>query len=257
MIGKRLKSLFGGDPEMHRKPVADVPPGERVYAIGDVHGRLDLLVPLLDAIDADDAARGPADTRIVLLGDLVDRGPQSKQVIDHLMQRDWRGRKVTFLRGNHEEVFLLTMAGNMEATRFWLKIGGADTMASYGVPQALIEGDNPVALADDFIARVPDEHTSFLHRMTDSLVVGGYAFVHAGIKPGVPLDRQKPEDLRWIRDRFLDYEGSHGTIVVHGHSISPAVEEFHNRIGIDTGAYATGILTAIGIEGDQRWFLAT
>ena len=257
MIGARLKSLFGGDPESRRRPEGDVPPGERVYAIGDVHGRLDLLVHLLDLIDRDDASRGPARTRIVLLGDLVDRGPQSKQVLDHLLARDWRGREVTFLRGNHEEVFLLTLAGNLEATRFWLKIGGAETMASYGVPQALIESGDAVGLADDFIARVPDSHIGFLHRMTDTLVVGGYCFVHAGIKPGVPLDRQKPEDLRWIRDRFLDYEGSHGLVVVHGHSISPAVEEFHNRIGIDTGAYETGILTAIGIEAEHRWFLAT
>jgi serine/threonine protein phosphatase 1 len=97
----------------------------------------------------------------------------------------------------------------------------------------------------------------FLNRMADTLVVGGYCFVHAGIRPGVPLDRQKPEDLRWIRERFLDFEGSHGTIVVHGHSISPAVEEMHNRIGIDTGAYASGTLTAIGIEAGHRWFLAT
>lgn len=257
MISRALKGLFGGESAPRRQPEGDVPTGERVYAIGDVHGRLDLLIRLLDSIDRDDAERGAAETRIVLLGDLVDRGPQSKDVIDHLIQRDWRGRRVTCLRGNHEEVFLLTLAGNLEATRFWLKIGGAETMASYGVPQALIESNDAVALADDFIARVPDAHTAFLHRMTDTVVVGGYCFVHAGIRPGVPLDRQKPEDLRWIRDRFLDYEGSHGTVVVHGHSISPAVEEFHNRIGIDTGAYATGILTAIGIEANHRWFLAT
>ena len=257
MIGARLKALFGGESAPRRQPEGDLPPGERLYAIGDVHGRLDLLVQLLDTIDKDDASRGPAKTRIVLLGDLVDRGPQSNAVIDHLLTRDWRGRRVTYLRGNHEEVFLLTMAGNLEATRFWLKIGGAETMVSYGVPQVLIDSDDTLALADDFIARVPDAHIGFLHRMTDSLVVGGYCFVHAGIKPGVPLDRQKPEDLRWIRDRFLDYEGNHGTVVVHGHSISPAVEEYHNRIGIDTGAYATGVLTAIGIEADHRWFLAT
>jgi serine/threonine protein phosphatase 1 len=162
-----------------------------------------------------------------------------------------------FLKGNHEEVFELTLAGNLEAARFWTRIGGAETMASYGVPETLIESGNVLSLCEDFVARVPDEHVVFLHRMVDSLAVGGYCFVHAGIKPGVALDRQKPEDLRWIRERFLDFEGNHGTIVVHGHSISPAVEELHNRIGIDTGAYASGTLTAIGIEAGHRWFLAT
>lgn len=258
MIGRHFKSLFGG----RRGGAlatggAHVPSGERLYAIGDVHGRLDLLTRLLDAIDRDDAGREPADTRVVLLGDLVDRGPQSKRVIDHLLERDWGERRPVFLKGNHEEVFLLTLAGNLEAARFWTRIGGAETMASYGVAQTLIDSGDTLSLCEDFARRVPDAHAMFLNRMIDSLVVGGYCFVHAGIKPGVPLDRQKPEDLRWIRDRFLDFEGSHGTIVVHGHSISPAVEELHNRIGIDTGAYASGTLTAVGIEAGHRWFLST
>ena len=258
MIARRLKNLFGGGSGgMSASSGGHVPAGERLYAIGDVHGRLDLLTHLLDAIERDDTARGDAETRIILLGDLVDRGPQSKQVIDHLMTRDWGTRRPVFLKGNHEEVFLLTLAGNLEAARFWTRIGGAETMASYGVSDALIDSGDMLALCDDFVARVPDAHAAFLHRMPDTLVVGSYCFVHAGIRPGVPLDRQKPEDLRWIRERFLDYEGSHGTIVVHGHSISPAVEELHNRIGIDTGAYATGKLTAIGIEAGHRWFLST
>ena len=258
MIGRRFKSLFGGSRDgAATVGGAHVPSGERLYAIGDVHGRLDLLTHLLDAIDRDDDARGSADTRVVLLGDLVDRGPQSKQVIDHLLHRDWGRRRPVFLKGNHEEVFLLTLAGNLEAARFWTRIGGAETMASYGVPEALIESGDTLSLCEEFAGRVPDAHAVFLHRMIDSLAVGGYCFVHAGIKPGVPLDRQKPEDLRWIRERFLDFEGSHGTIVVHGHSISPAVEELHNRIGIDTGAYASGTLTAIGIEAGHRWFLST
>ena len=258
MIARRLKSLFGsGASDKSAPDGAHVPSGERLYAIGDVHGRLDLLAHLLDTVDRDDEERGPADTRVILLGDLVDRGPQSKQVIDHLLTRDWGTRRPVFLKGNHEEVFLLTLAGNLEAARFWLRIGGAETMASYGVSDALIDSGDTLTLCEDFAIRVPDAHAIFLNRMIDSLAVGGYCFVHAGIKPGVPLDRQKPEDLRWIRERFLDFEGSHGTIVVHGHSISPAVEELHNRIGIDTGAYATGTLTAIGIEAGHRWFLST
>src|SRR6059058_1705595 len=152
MIGARLKSLFGGagaGPKSHTSG-AHVPPGERLYAIGDVHGRLDLLTHLLDAIEQDDAARGAAETRIILLGDLVDRGPQSKQVIDHLLTRDWGRRRPVFLKGNHEEVFLLTLAGNIEAARFWTRIGGAETMASYGVSQALIESGDTLSLCEDF-----------------------------------------------------------------------------------------------------------
>ncbi len=149
------------------------------------------------------------------------------------------------------------LAGSLDAARFWMRIGGRETMRSYGVPQALIDSGDTLSLCEDFAKRVPDEHAVFFHRMINSLVVGGYCFVHAGLKPGVPIDRQKPEDMRWIRERFLDFEGSHGTVVVHGHSISPVVEERHNRIGIDTGAYASGILTAIGIEMGYRWFLTT
>lgn len=257
MIGS-LKRLFGVSAEPRPSATGTaVPEGERLYAVGDVHGRLDLLTDLLDTITADDDSREPADTRIVLLGDLVDRGPESKQVIEHLITRDWGKRTPVFLKGNHEEVFLLTLAGNLEATRWWTKIGGAETMLSYGVDEELIESDDTLALSEDFVPRVPDAHVAFLHKLRDSLVVGGYCFVHAGIKPGVPLDRQKPEDLRWIRDSFLDYEGSHGMVVVHGHSISSGVEEMHNRIGIDTGAYASGTLTAVGIEAGQRWFLST
>jgi len=147
MIARRLKSLFGGGGaggEAASSNGAHVPPGERLYAIGDVHGRLDLLTHLLDAIDRDDAARGAAETRIVLLGDLVDRGPQSKQVIDHVLTRDWGTRRPVFLKGNHEEVFLLTLGGNLEAARFWTRIGGAETMASYGVSQSLIDSGDTI-----------------------------------------------------------------------------------------------------------------
>ena len=253
--------LFGFGRKSNGGPPAlagtGVPAGERVYAVGDVHGRLDLLTALLDAIDRDDAGRDDAETRIVLLGDLVDRGPELKQVIDHVLTRDWRGRDVAVLKGNHEEVFLLTLAGDLEATRFWLRIGGAETMISYGTPVELIDRAGALDVVEDFAPRVPADHVAFLHGLADRVSIGGYCFVHAGIKPGVPIDRQKPADLRWIRDRFLDYEGGHGATIVHGHSIATDVENLHNRIGIDTGAYATGKLTAVGLEGDRRWFLST
>ena len=126
-----------------------------------------------------------------------------------------------------------------------------------GTPVELIDNANTLDIIEDFVPRVPDDHATFLHGLADRMSIGGYCFVHAGIKPGVPIDRQKPADLRWIRDRFLDYEGGHGATIVHGHSIATDVESLHNRIGIDTGAYATGKLTAVGLEGDQRWFLST
>lgn len=234
-----------------------IPPGERVYAIGDVHGRLDLLTGLLSRIDRDESARGAAATRFIFLGDLVDRGPQSAAVVDHVLTRDWAGRPVDVLQGNHEEVFLVALNGDLEAMRFWLRIGGADTMASYGTPRDLLDHGAAADITADFIPRVPNTHLAFLHRLGDAVAIGGYHFVHAGIRPGVPLDRQKPEDLRWIRERFLDDKRQHGAMIVHGHSIALEVEQLPNRIGIDTGAFHTGRLTAIGLEGEDRWFLQT
>jgi len=258
MIATRLKGMFGG--KRAAAPIARgpaVPAGERVYAIGDVHGRLDLLEELLDRIDADDAARGAAKTTIVFLGDLVDRGPQSRQVIDHVITRDWKGRAVRHLQGNHEEVFLLALTGDPEAVRYWTRIGGNEAMMSYGVPGELLARGTSLAIGEDFIPRVPRDHILFLNRMTDHVTIGDYAFVHAGVRPGVALEKQKPSDLRWIRDEFLDHEGDHGAVIVHGHTITEDVEEYPNRIGIDTGAFSSGRLTALGLEGAERWYLQT
>lgn len=253
-----LKNLFGEWLGSNRaRGAAAVPAGRRLYAIGDVHGRLDLLNRLLDAVFEDDSGRGAAQTTIVFLGDFVDRGPSSKQVIDHLLGRDWHGRQVIRLKGNHEEIFLLALAGDLEALRFWLRIGGVETMRSYGTSLGLLDHGGLLDIVEDFVPRVPGAHISFLNSLQDMAVIGGYCFVHAGVSPGVPIDRQKPADLRWIRSRFLDYEGSYGAVVIHGHSISAGVESLHNRIGIDTGAYATGKLTAVGLERDRRWFLGT
>lgn len=256
MVAGKLRGLFGAS----RTPApsrAAVPPGERVYAIGDVHGRLDLLIEMLDRIDADDARRGPADTTIVLLGDLVDRGPESAQVIDHVIERDWRGRSVKILQGNHEEVMLLALSGDLEAMRFWTRIGGGETMESYGVPAALIESGNAQQLVVDFTSRIPRSHCALLYRTIDHVTIGDYAFVHAGVRPGITIEKQKVADLRWIRGEFLAHEGDLGAVVVHGHTITETVEEYDNRIGIDTGAYVTGRLTVLGLEGRERWYLSS
>lgn len=236
---------------------ARVPDGRRVYAIGDVHGRLDLVEALLDRIDADEQARGPADTLIVFLGDLVDRGPDSRGVIDRLIA--WRDgpRAMRFLMGNHEEVFLKAVAGDLRALKFLTRIGGRATILSYGIDEDTYQTLDYEGLAAALQACVPAGHVAFLSAFEETIEIGDYLFVHAGLRPGVALDEQKPSDLRWIRDDFLLHGDDFGHVVVHGHSITEAVDVRPNRIGIDTGAYESGRLTAIGLEGAERWFLST
>ena len=238
-------------------PPAAVPDGVRVYAIGDIHGRLDLLDRLLALIGADDSARGQARTELISLGDLVDRGPHSAQVVDRLLSLKRSGGRIRFLMGNHEEVFLKALSGDVQALRFFIRIGGQSTILSYGITPDLYDALDYEELSQALIERVPREHVDFLQGFEDHVRVGDYLFVHAGIRPRLTIEEQKGSDLRWIRGDFLDYRGSHGCIVVHGHTISDEVEERTNRIGIDTGAYASDRLTAIGLEGAERWFLST
>lgn len=238
-------------------PAARVPDGLRVYAIGDIHGRLDLLDSLLFRIEADERARGDARTQIIFLGDLIDRGPDSAGVVQRAIELQQSGRLVRFLLGNHEEVFLKALGGSLEALRFFVKIGGRTTILSYGFSEEEYASLDYDDLLKQLIARVPDEHVAFLKGFENQIAIGDYLFVHAGIRPRVPLDQQTGGDLRWIRAEFLDYRGSHGPIVVHGHTITDDVEERSNRIGIDTGAFASGKLTALGLEAGQRWYLST
>lgn len=235
--------------------IAAVPAGERVYAVGDVHGRADLLRDLIARIEADDAARAPARTTIVFLGDLVDRGPDSAGVIDQVLALRDSGRAVRVIAGNHEEVFQKAVAGDVRATRFFLRIGGRETILSYPITLGDYEALDHDALAARLPALIPPAHVAFLNTLEDTIVIGDYLFVHAGIRPGEAVEKQKRSDLRWIRDEFLDDPRDHGKIVVHGHTICDAVEELANRIGIDTGAYCNGRLTAIGLEGTSRWYL--
>lgn len=240
-----------------RAPEFAGPRGSRAYAVGDVHGRLDLMVELLNRIERDDAARRPARTFLVFLGDLVDRGPDSRGVIDHLLHRPPSFARTVFLAGNHEEALLRVIGGDASVVPSWLIYGGKECAQSYGISGAWMLGAPPAAVAAEVRRAVPREHADFLASFGDTFRFGDYLFVHAGIRPGVPVEEQVPQDLRWIREGFLDDVTDHGLIVVHGHTISPEVEERPNRIGIDTGAYRTGILTAIGIEGGERWFLRT
>jgi predicted MPP superfamily phosphohydrolase len=233
-----------------------VPAGRRIYAVGDIHGRLDLVERLIGLIDADDARRGGAETELIFLGDLVDRGPESRGVVERLMALK-ASRPVRFLRGNHEEVFLRALAGDVRALKFLIRIGGRETLLSYGISAEEyrdLDYDELMALLQE---KVPPEHAAFLDSFEDWIEIGDYLFVHAGIRPGVALAEQKASDLCWIRDDFLRHRDSFGKMVVHGHSITEDIDERANRIGIDTGAFASGRLTAIGLEDDERWYLST
>ena len=231
--------------------------GHRAYVVGDIHGRLDLLDRLVDAIH-DDLAELPArKTLLVFVGDLIDRGPSSAQVVERLRTYRRPGVKPVFLLGNHEEVLLRILAGDPTPIPSWLKFGGAECLASYGVDAAALTGRRPPEILAFVRRAVPKTHVEFLKGFADTCRFGDYLFVHAGIRPGVELDLQRQSDLRWIREPFLLDDSDHGVVVVHGHTITKSVDEQANRIGIDTGAYRSGVLTALAIEGDRRWFLDT
>lgn len=247
---KMLRALFdrpaGG-------PAAAIPAGQRVYAVGDIHGSLAQFDALVTAIEADDAARDPADTTIVLLGDLIDRGPDSAGVIRAARALQAR-RKVRILMGNHEEM-LLDALGSEEVLKHFLRYGGRETALSYlSDPAAYHQADITETLAL-MRAAVPSADIAFLRSLEDQVQIGDYLFVHAGVRPDVALDQQKLADLRWIREPFLSHSGSFGPVVVHGHTIFEAPQVRSNRIGIDTGAYRTGRLTALGLEGTSRWLI--
>lgn len=231
--------------------------GYRAYAVGDIHGRLDLLDQLLAKIEADIAARRAKQNLVVFLGDLIDRGPQSAQVVERL--RTWQPRDATaiFLCGNHEEVLLRVLAGEPTILTDWLKFGGVECLASYGLGAAALGEQSEAQALAAIKAAIPLEHQDFLASFADTFRFGDYLFVHAGIRPGLGVAAQVQKDLRWIRDPFLEDMTDHGFVVVHGHTITETVEERVNRIGIDTGAYRSGVLTALAIEGTKRWFLDT
>ncbi len=247
---KSLRSLFGPQPS---GPAPAIPAGQRVYAVGDVHGRLDLFEALVAAIEADDAERGAATSTIVLLGDLIDRGPDSAGVVR--AARDLAARRaVRILMGNHEEM-MLDALDSEDVLKHFLRFGGRETVLSYPVdPDAYHQAE--IAETQDLMrAAVPQDDIAFLRSFEDQVLIGDYLFVHAGIRPDVALDQQRRADLRWIREPFLSHGASFGPVVVHGHTIFDRVDFKPNRIGIDTGAYRTGRLTALGLEGTSRWLI--
>jgi len=248
---RSLRQLF--ERQESAPPAAEVPAGLRVYAIGDIHGRLDLFEAMIAAVEADDAAGAPADTTVILLGDLVDRGPDSAGVVARA--RDWRRqRNVRILQGNHEEMFLSSF-DDADTLRHFLRFGGKETVLSYGIdPEAYLHASVEEVQQMMHEAISPDER-AFIAGFEDMIAIGDYLFVHAGILPEQPLDEQKPRHLRWIREPFLSHSEPHGAVVVHGHTITDEPQDRGNRIGIDTGAYMSGRLTALVLEGTDRRYL--
>lgn len=245
-----LRHIFRTRSRAAGRPLPSVPPGTRWYAVGDVHGRLDLFERLIEAIEADDAAAPLAATTVVLLGDLVDRGPDSAGVVARA--RQWQGeRKVRLLAGNHEEMFLYALE-DVAVLRHFLRHGGRQTALSYGIPRDVYDRATMEELQKLLAAALPEEDRRFLASAKNYLIAGDYLFVHAGIAPGVPLAEQQEHHLRWIREPFLDHAAPHEHFVIHGHTITDGIDERPNRIGIDTGAYRSGCLTALVLEGESR-----
>ena len=234
---------------------ASGPVGKRLYAVGDIHGRLDLLEDLLCRIKADLLNRPVETAVLVFLGDLIDRGSESAGVIERLRNLDDIPAKPLFLLGNHEEILLRVLDGEEGVAYDWLGFGGDACAESYGVSSASLQAMSEQRIAQTLRAAMPAEHVAFLKNFGDTFRFGDYLLVHAGIRPGVAIEDQQPHDLRWIRQPFLSDAHDHGCMVLHGHTISDGVDSRPNRIGIDTGAYRTGILTAAVIEeGDLRFF---
>ena len=234
-----------------------IPPRERVYAIGDIHGCRAELNALLSLIEADDAARPAAATTLVFLGDFVDRGPHSAQVIDRLIALKEARPTARFLMGNHEELFAAALAGEDKPLRLFTRVGGRETVLSYGMTAEDYDAADYDVLVERMQQMVPTAHRAFLASLEDMVVIGDYAFVHAGIDPDVPLAEQRQRQLRWMREPFLSHRKPLEKMIVHGHTIVAEAAPTPCRFPIDTGAYQTGVLTALGLEDDRHWLVQT
>jgi serine/threonine protein phosphatase 1 len=227
--------------------VPRLPDKVRIYAVGDVHGRADLLDQVLSRIDADLAAYPDCQPIQVFLGDYIDRGPSSRSVLDLLINRS-RTHKIVCLKGNHE-TYVFEFLRNPAILPDWRQLGGLETLMSYGLkPPVKADAADQLELAKALSASLPKDHRQFLRSLAPSFTCGDFFFVHAGVKPGIPLAQQREADLLWIRDDFLLCEDNFGKVIVHGHTPVREPDIRPNRINIDTGAYATGRLTCLIIE---------
>lgn len=241
-----------------KKKPPSLPAGLRVYAIGDIHGMANLLQALLKHIKHD--LKGyDGESEVVFLGDYVDRGPDSAAVIDRLCDGPGPGDKWTFLKGNHDAFLSSTIHAERLKLRHyhaWIDQGGLEAMMSWGVKRALINKDPEDAVAA-LREAMPKAHRKFFRKLELSRRIGDYMFVHAGVRPHVDLQDQQEKDLLWIREDFLNHRKDFGAHIVHGHTISMNIDAKKNRTGVDTGAYRTGKLTALVLEGNKRRFLST
>lgn len=234
-----------------------IPETTRIYAIADMHGRADLLARLLRAINKDAAAYSDQRRILVTLGDYIDRGPNSRKVIETLIQLPLEGFEAKHLQGNHEAMLLDFLSNPLDEGVLWISNGGWATLVSYGLKASDLPEDveELPAVRDKLLAIMPKEHMSFFKSLRLFYQLGDYYFVHAGVRPGVALDKQKADDLIWIREEFLFSKKDFGKIVVHGHTITKNPKESTNRIGLDTGAFHTGVMTCLVLNGEDRYFL--
>lgn len=244
-------SRLFGRPRQSAQSLPEGADAAALYAIGDIHGRADLLAPLLDAIRRDAAGRSL--THFVALGDYVDRGHDSRRVVDLLLELAAEpGIEAHFLRGNHDQL-LLDFLADPGLGPYWRRVGGGETLQAYGVEPPSTRKDMAqwTAARDAFAANLPDRHLRFFQEANLSFTWGGYFFAHAGAQPGIALEDQSEHDLMWIRHPFLEDETAFDRIVVHGHTPAEEVHADHRRIGLDTGAYMTGVLTACRFAGHE------
>jgi serine/threonine protein phosphatase 1 len=242
-----LSSLAGLQKLRVRGRRPSVPAGLRIYAVGDIHGRVDLLNKLLARIDTDIPLRPTVRTIYVFLGDYIDRGSSSRATIDRLIKHRETHESV-FLKGNHELIAIKCLS-DPSLFDHWMRLGGLETLKSYGVaPETLADVRHTAELQAAFFNALPQAHIRFFRDLQNSFACGDFFFAHAGVKPGIDLSRQKERDLLWIRGEFLSSSDDFGKIIVHGHTPTSEIEVGPNRINIDTGAFATGRLTCLVIE---------
>ena len=227
------------------------------YVIGDIHGCYDELCELLDLIESDASSLEEGPKHIVFLGDLMDRGPKSNQVIEHLRTFNPDYANPIFLMGNHEEVFLKVLSGSVSALTSWFEFGGRECVRSYGVKNLGEILANPENLLFRIQESVPQSHIIFIESFDETFQFGQYLCVHAGIKPRVAIEKQSTKDLRWIRKEFMAYEKPHPFIIVHGHTIVEKADIRSNRIAVDTGTYEGGPLTAVRLSADGPLIIET
>ncbi len=232
------------------------PEGLRIYAIGDVHGRFDLLQAMHRLIAAENEKLPLADWVVIHLGDYTDRGPQSRQVLDLLVRATGDSERMLALAGNHD-IGLLEFLETGDAFGLFAGNGGRQTALSYGIDIDFSDAASVAAGWKAFAKAIPSSHVQFLRGLPRSMVFGDFFFCHAGIRPGIDLDDQDPDDLIWIRGEFLNHPSLYSKVIVHGHTPVDDVDVRLNRINVDTGAFASGRLSAIMIDGNRKFLLET